>query len=670
MKQTKITALYERLSHDDELQGESNSISNQKRLLEDYAKQHGYKIIRHFTDDGISGTRFDRPGFMAMMDEIEDGNVEVVLVKDLSRVGRDYLKVGMYMETMRKLGVRLLAVNDNVDSFNEDEFTPFRNILNEYYARDTSKKIRSTFKAKGNSGKHVASSTPYGYMKDPEDKNHWIIDEEAAEIVRRIFQMTMDGVGPFRIAQALKAEKIDIPGYHMQKMGMGLHQSRVFKDPYNWGSSTVAGILRKPEYLGHTVNFKTRKHFKDKKSHYVSQDQWLIFENTQEPIIDQETFDIVQKIRAGVRRYPDGWGETHPLSGLMYCSSCGGVMYVHRITNGVRRPYFVCANYCKQPVGSKCVSSHRVNAENVLQLAGDIIKAVIDYALTDKEAFAKEIQEGFEKKQDVDMTKQKKRMAFCEKRIDDLETLIAKIYEDNALGKLSDKRYETLSNQYETELSALTEELAGYQNISAQYDDNKDASKRFLALVERYTDFGELSNIMLNEFVDKIVVHERDRKGSIQTTQKIDIYFNLIGQFIPPSMVPKEPTPEELEEMRRMEEIKDRRHQQYLARKANGKQKIYEERVKAKRKAAMDAKKEALRAEDRENGVYHIAGELPEIPRAGKCKESKEPSFKRTEPHAVSRVKTTRSRRTSGARGTGVTTGKRTVVKKRKTEKV
>ena len=297
-------------------------------------------------------------------------------------------------------------------------------------------------------------------------------------------------------------------------------------------------------------------------------------------------------------------------------------------------------------------------------------KAVIDYALTDKEAFAKEIQEGFEKKQDVDMTKQKKRMAFCEKRIDDLETLIAKIYEDNALGKLSDKRYETLSNQYETELSALTEELAGYQDISAQYDDNKDASKRFLALVDRYTDFDELSNIMLNEFVDKIVVHERDRKGSIQTTQKIDIYFNLIGQFIPPSMVPKEPTPEELEEMRRMEEIKDRRHQQYLKRKANGKQKIYEERVKAKRKAVMDAKKEALRAEDRENGVYHIAGELPEIPRAGKCKESKEPSFKRTEPHAVSRVKTTRSRRTSGARGTGVTTGKRTVVKKRKTEKV
>ncbi|MBR5970979.1 MAG: recombinase family protein, partial [Lachnospiraceae bacterium] len=202
MKNTKVTALYERLSHDDELQGESNSISNQKRMLEDYARSHGYKNIRHFTDDGISGTRFDRPGFMAMMEEIENGNVDTVLAKDLSRIGRDYLKVGMYMETMRELGVHLIGVNDNADNFNEDEFTPFRNILNEYYARDTSKKIRATFNAKGKAGKHVASSTPYGYMKDPEDKNHWIIDEEAAEVVRRIFQMTKEGVGPFCIAKA------------------------------------------------------------------------------------------------------------------------------------------------------------------------------------------------------------------------------------------------------------------------------------------------------------------------------------------------------------------------------------------------------------------------------------------------------------------------------------
>ena len=298
----EITALYERLSHDDELQGESNSISNQKQMLEEYARRNGLGNIRHFTDDGISGTRFDRPGFVAMLEQIEKGNVKVVCIKDMSRLGRDYLKVGMYMETMRKMGVRLIAVNDGVDSFSgDDDFTPFRNIMNEWYARDTSKKIKSTFQAKGQAGKHVASSPPYGYLKSPEDKEKWIIDGEAAEIVRRIFRMTMEGYGPYQIAKKLSEDKIPIPAYHQSQLGVGLHQNREFKDIYLWGSSTVCHILAKQEYLGHTVNFKTRKHFKDKKSHYVSQDQWLIFEDTHEPIIDQETFDNVQRIRGQVR---------------------------------------------------------------------------------------------------------------------------------------------------------------------------------------------------------------------------------------------------------------------------------------------------------------------------------------------------------------------------------
>ncbi len=619
MSQTKITALYERLSHDDELQGESNSISNQKQLLEDYAKRNGLANIRHFTDDGISGTRFDRPGFQAMLEQIEDGKVEAVCIKDMSRLGRDYLQVGIYMETMRKSGVRLIAINDGVDSFNgEDDFTPFRNIMNEWYARDTSKKIKSTFQAKGKAGKHVASSPPYGYMKSPEDKEKWIVDEEAAVIVRRIFRMTMEGYGPYQIAKKLSEEKIPIPGYYQAQRGLGLHQNRKFKDPYHWGSSTVCHILAKQEYLGHTVNFKTRKHFKDKKSHYVSQDQWLIFENTHEPIIDQETFDNVQRIRGQVRRYPDGWGEAHPLTGLMYCADCGGKMYVHRVNNGKRIPQYTCANYSKTPVGTLCKTQHRINADHVMELVADMIRAVIEYANIDREAFAKEIQAELEKRQTVDYSSQKKRALACERRIRELEILIAKIYEDNALGKLSDRRYETLSKQYEQEQEQLIQENEEYKKIHMRYEKEKNSSKRFLSIVERYEKFEELSTVMLNEFIERIVVHERDQKGRVDSTQKVDIYFNFIGQFIPPTLSVPEPTEEELEEMRKREARKEKLHQNYLKRKANGKQKIYDDRYKAKRKAEIEALKEAERAKDREKVIYYIVAEkgVPEIPRA------------------------------------------------------
>lgn len=261
-------------------------------MLELYAEDNNLTPFRHFTDDGISGTRFDRPGFMAMMKEVEAGNIGTIIIKDMSRMGRDYLQVGQIMEMLRQRDIRLIALNDGVDTLKQDDdFTPFRNIMNEWYARDTSKKIKSTFKAKGNSGKHVASSCPYGYLKDEHDGDHWIVDPEAAAIVRQIFAWTMEGFGPYQISQLLKEKKVEIPAVHMARFGQGLNKNKTFKDPYNWGSSTIVNILKKREYLGHTVNFKTRKHFKDKKSHYVSEDQWVIFENTQEPIIDQETFD-------------------------------------------------------------------------------------------------------------------------------------------------------------------------------------------------------------------------------------------------------------------------------------------------------------------------------------------------------------------------------------------
>ena len=308
MAKTKIALLYERLSRDDELSGESFSIQNQKIMLEDFARRNGYLRFKHFTDDGVSGTRFDRPGFMAMMEEVEDGNVEAIIIKDMSRMGRDYLKVGQVMEILRQRGVRLIAINDNVDTDKGDnDMTPFLNIMYEFYARDTSRKIKSVFKAKGMSGKHLTGTVIYGYLWD-EKREHWLVDEEAAAVVRRIFAMTLAGYGPYQIATQLTRDKVEIPSVHLARFNEGANRTKPVKDIYGWGSSTIVHILKKREYLGHTVNFKTRKHFKDKKSHYVDESEWTIFENTHAPIIDLETFDNVQRIRGNVKRYPDGWG--------------------------------------------------------------------------------------------------------------------------------------------------------------------------------------------------------------------------------------------------------------------------------------------------------------------------------------------------------------------------
>ena len=312
----EITALYCRLSQDDKQEGDSNSIINQKKILKKYAMDRGYTNIQFYIDDGISGTTFNRAGFQSMIADVEAGKVKRVIVKDMSRLGRDYLQVGMYTEIFfPEHDVHFIAVNDGVDSNQEDnEFTPFRNIINEWYAKDTSKKIRAVKRSKGMAGEHIGSHPPYGYMKNPENKKEWIVDEEAAEVVRRIFSLTLEGYGPYQIACKLSTDRIEIPVVHLARFNEGVNRSKPVKDPYGWGSSTIVNILKKREYLGHTINFKTRKHFKDKKSHYVSEDEWTIFENTHEAIIDQQTFDLVQKIRSNVRRYPNGWGEAAPLT--------------------------------------------------------------------------------------------------------------------------------------------------------------------------------------------------------------------------------------------------------------------------------------------------------------------------------------------------------------------
>lgn len=490
-------------------------------------------------------------------------------------------------------------------------------LTNEFYARDTSRKIRTVFKSKGMSGKHLTGTVIYGYLWD-EKRKHWLVDEEAAEVVRRIFSLTLEGYGPYQIACKLSADRIEIPVVHLARFNEGVNRSKPVKDPYGWGSSTIVNILKKREYLGHTINFKTRKHFKDKKSHYVSEDEWTIFENTHEAIIDQQTFDLAQKIRSNVRRYPNGWGEAAPLTGLLYCADCGGKMYVHRTNNGKRISQYTCSNYTKIPCGTLCPTQHRINESAVLTLVSDTLRAIAEYSRNDRTEFIHTVQETQVAQQSADISKKRRRLAAAQKRDGELEKLICKIYEDNALGKLPDARYRALDAQYAKEQDALEIEIAELEKAVTSYEQSQKSAEKFIALIDKYENFDTLTNTMLNEFVEKILVHERARKGSQDTTQEIEIYFNFLGRYIPPSLQPVPLTPEEQEELRKKEERKDRLHQNYLKRKASGAQKRYEDKIKAKKKAEMDAKKALILAEDMKKGIFSTVSQLPkEEPRKG-----------------------------------------------------
>ena len=424
--------------------------------------------------------------------------------------------------------------------------------------------------------------------------------------------MTIEGYGPYQIASKLKEEKVLIPSAYLAQYGEGVNKNKTFKDVYGWGSSNICNILEKREYLGHTINFKIRKHFKDKKSHYVPEDEWTIFENTHEPIIDQQTFDLVQKIRGNVRRYPDGWGEAAPLTGLLYCADCGGKMYVHRTNNGKRISQYTCSQYSKVPVGKLCTTQHRINEDVVLSLVSEMLKAIAEYAKHDRAEFVRVVQEAQSSQQTAEVRKQRTRLATAKQRVSELEVLLCKIYEDNILGKLSDSRYATLDAQYEKEQSELTAEISALEKAVKSYEKHEKDADRFIALIDKYENFDKLTIAMLNEFIEKILVHERDRKGSIQTTQEVEIYFNFVGRFVPPAFGEVELTPEELEEIRKREERKDRLHQNYLKRKASGAQKRYEDKIKKRKKAEIEAKKAAIRAEDIAKGVFVPVSSLPQ----------------------------------------------------------
>ena len=536
---TKITALYERLSRDDELQGPSNSILNQQAFLEDFCKRNSFTNVRHFTDDGVSGTTFDRDGFKAMIAEVEAGNVATIIVKDMSRFGRDYLKVGFYTDVMfRDKGVRFIAVNNGIDSDKQgdNDFTPFLNIMNEFYARDSSRKIQAIFKARMQDGKRVSPSVPYGYRRDPQDKQHLIVDEEAAAVVRRIFQMVIEGYGVKGIADALTADKVLIPSAYAKLHNPENDHSKGFHDPCLWSSTAVGYILEKQEYMGHTVLGKTIcENYKTKKRRKAKPEELMIFRDTHEAIVDEETWQLAHRLKRTIRKpsYPDR--PANPLTGLLYCADCG-----HKLTHHQPSPtkkkvydaddYYICGNY--RQLTHDC-TSHYIKTSTVEKLILTAIREVSTYVREDEKEFIRIVQDAASAGQEQTAREKKKRLRQVEKRIGELDELIRKLYEGNATGKIPDKHFNRLLVEYDTEQSALEQEAAELkEGITTQAEDGMRA-QRFVSLVRRYTSFDELTAPMLNEFIEKVIVHEAD-KSTGDRRQKVDIYFNFIGCFVPP----------------------------------------------------------------------------------------------------------------------------------------
>lgn len=531
MSTEAVTALYCRLSRDDELQGDSNSIINQKKILQKYALDHGWKNIHFYIDDGISGTTFNRPGFQEMIADIEAGIVKRVIIKDMSRLGRDYLQVGMYTEIMfPEHDVHFIAVNDGVDSKQGDnEFTPFRNIINEWYAKDTSKKIRAVMKVKGNAGEHLTTNAPYGYMKDPANPKQWVRDNDAANVVYDIGLYVMDGYGPSQIARLLKQRKILTPAAYYESKGINCNV-KPQDDPYGWNASTVAHILdRWREYLGHTVNFKTtKKSYKSKKKIQNPESEWVIFENTHEPIWTESIADAVRLARQ-TRRRPTKMGEMGMFSGMMFCADCGSIMYQCRAT-GFRREqeYYLCAGYRKSR--DICGSTHSIRTVILEELILQNLCKVVSYAREQEDQFVKMVMDMDEKERSKGLAKKKKLLTDAEKRISELDRIFKHLYEDNITGKLTDERFKKLSADYEAEQAALQTQANSLRE-EIQEEESKCANvERFLSIVRKYTEIPELTPHILHEFVEKIVVHAAtDPHSKTNRKQEVDIYYKGIG---------------------------------------------------------------------------------------------------------------------------------------------
>ncbi|MEY8282034.1 recombinase family protein [Oscillospiraceae bacterium 52-8] len=568
----KITALYERLSRDDDQVGDSNSIVNQKKYLESYAEQKGYTNIQHYTDDGWSGGNFNRPAWKQLEADIEAGKVAHVIVKDMSRIGRDYLQTGFYTEVFfREHGVHFIAIANSVDSDdqNSNEFAPFLNIMNEWYLRDLSRKQRTAIRVKGESGKPTTNCAIYGYKKKPGDKYSWYIDEEAAEVVRRIFRLTIEGKGPYDIARILYDDKVETPAVYFGKQNKGIWKSKEeFPNPYSWSGYIVGSILSKPEYMGHTVNFRSHKQsYKDKNSMMNPKEEWLIFEDTHEAIVDKETWELAQKLRKTPRRH-DTLGEANPLTGLLFCADCGAKMTNHRSRGGTENnPYpsdfYDCSSYtlAHQKRTHAC-SGHYIRTKALRELILETVHTASTFAITNPDEFMEKVRSASQIRQAEAAKETKRKLNKDRKRIAELDNIIKKLYESFAVGRISDERFDSLLAEYETEQKGLTASVSEAEQRLSCFEEDTDRAERFLSLAKKYTDFSELTTPMINEFIDKIIVHSPERIDG-DRVQEVEIYLKFIGRFDLPE---PETTAEEAkrQEQLRRHRIKSRERYQKI----------------------------------------------------------------------------------------------------------
>ena len=531
----KITALYCRLSQEDENKGDSNSIQNQRAILEKYAKDNGFENIQVFIDDGYSGVSFNRPDFQRLLEMMEQGKVSTLITKDLSRLGRNYIEVGNYTEMLfPRWNVRYIAINDNYDSLYSEgnEFAPFKNLFNEWFARDTSKKIRAVVKVKAERGERVSTQMPYGYKKDPDVKGHLLIDEETAPIVRRIFELCAQGMGPTNIGNVLRDEKIFKPTirrYHEQ----GIYGTVTDTDkPYGWTAETIGRILKNEVYLGHTINCRTRViSYKDRRQVDVPKSEQYRFENTHEAIIDQETWDAVQKIREGKRRR-NNMGELDKYSGLLYCADCGSKLYFVRGKSIKPRDYnFICSRYRKH-IGEQLCTAHRIREVALDEIILEEIRRITYYARTKTREFVEFINKKSSSENRRELTAKTNELAKLEKRNAELNTLFKRLYEDNVLGKITNEQFRMLSDGYNAEQRTIADQIPILQK---QIEDLKASStnvERFVTISNKYTDLQDLTPEILRTFIDKIVIHERTEKWAKTAEQQIDIYFRYVGCIV------------------------------------------------------------------------------------------------------------------------------------------
>ena len=622
----KITALYERLSRDDERSGESVSIENQKSILEDYARKMGFTNLRHFTDDGVSGTTFKRPGLDAMLEEIRAGNVATVIIKDQSRIGRDVVEVGLLKRTFDEYNVRFIAANDNLDTANGfDIMSIFRDVINEWYVADTSRKIKAVFKSRMEKGLRCSGSVCYGYLASKEEKGEWVIDEEAAAIVRRIFQSVLAGCGVYEIAKQLRAEQIPIPSEHWKRIGAPVRAAS-YRDPYAWSPTTVGYILKRPEYKGSKVLGKTVcESYKTKSSRKTTPEEQHIFEGAIPAIVDGETWDNVQRLLQTTRRKPRRSLAPNRLTGLLYCADCGAKLTHHNslVQGRWTDDAFTCSRY--RDFVREC-TNHYIPTKKLEAAILSAIQRVSWYVKNNEAEFVERVREASQLRQEETVKECRQKMSKAKRRFSELDGLVKKLYEANATGKLPDRHFTRLLSEYDEEQAQLESSMAEWQRQLDDWNADRLKTDNFIALVKRYTDFTELTTPMLNEFIEKVVVYEGSGRGKARR-QRIDIYLNFIGAFEVPAHIV---TPMELEEEKRQQEEQAAKEQ----RSKELAQARYEKRKAEKREFTERKKAGLLTPEEQEAEEARLVKQR-EHNRAYREKQKADAPPKPPKPHSI-----------------------------------